>query len=241
MIEALGNPPGRHTIAEVATATNLTRATARRILSTLVRLNYCENDDERHFKLRPRTLALGLAYLTALPFWGQAQRTLETLRDELKESTALAVLDRTEIIYIARYPARNILPVNLGPGSRLPAHLISLGRVLLAALPASQQVEVCTEIDFRPRTPKSIGTLVALRRDLNKVNSQGYAWVDGELDLAICGMSVPLTAQDGKVVAAISVNAVSGSLTQTQARSRFLSKLKEAAQEIRMQIPQTNG
>ncbi len=99
VIEALGRPPGRHMLSEIAVASGLTRATARRVLATLVALNYCEADG-RYFRLRPRSLGLGLSYLTALPFWGPAQQTLEELRNEIGESCALAVLDGTDIVYV---------------------------------------------------------------------------------------------------------------------------------------------
>ena len=120
LVEALGRSPGRHTLSEAADHAGLNRATARRMLATLVTLKYCEADG-RYFRLRPRALGLGLSYLNALPFWGYAQRALEDLRNEIGESCALAVLDETEIVYALRLPARRILSANLGIGSRLPA------------------------------------------------------------------------------------------------------------------------
>ena len=99
VVEALGHPPGRHTLTEVARLAGLTRATSRRILATLVAMRYCANDG-RYFQLRPRALGLGLSYLSSLPFWAASQRTVETLRDETSESCALAVLDETDIVYL---------------------------------------------------------------------------------------------------------------------------------------------
>jgi IclR family transcriptional regulator, pca regulon regulatory protein len=96
VIEALGKPPGRHTLAEAAEAAGLNRATARRILATFVELKYCAIDG-RYFSLRPRALGLGLSYLNALPYWAYAQRALEDLRNEIGESCAMAVLDEDEI------------------------------------------------------------------------------------------------------------------------------------------------
>ncbi len=119
VVEALGRPPGRHTLSEAALAAGLNRATTRRMLATLVALNYCEVEG-RYFSLRPRALGLGLSYLNALPYWGYAQSALEDLRNDIGESCALAVLDETEIVYALRLPARRILSANLGIGSRLP-------------------------------------------------------------------------------------------------------------------------
>lgn len=234
VVEALGRPPGRHTLSEVAALADLTRATARRMLATLVALKYCEADG-RYFSLRPRALGLGLSYLNALPYWGYAQRALEDLRNEINESCALAVLDETDIVYALRLPARRILSANLGIGSRLPAHIVSLGRVLLAAQPNELREHYLATTEFTRTTPRTIADPDVLRRELERVAAEGYAWVDGELDPAICGIAVPVRDQAGHVVAAVSINTISGTVSEAEARSKFLVALKRTAQDIRTQ------
>jgi IclR family transcriptional regulator, pca regulon regulatory protein len=235
IIEALGKPPGRHTLAETAESADLNRATARRILATLVALKYCAADG-RYFSLRPRALGLGLSYLNALPYWAYAQRALENLRNEIGESCAMAVLDEDEIVYALRLPARRILSANLGVGSRLPAHLVSLGRVLLAALPAEQRTHYLETATLKPVTPRTVTDPKRLGDLLENVEGDGYAWVDGELDPAICGIAVPLRDPAGAVVAALSVNTISGTITEAGARKKYLLPLKKTAQEIRSQM-----
>lgn len=238
VVEALGRPPGRHTLSETAVIAGLNRATARRMLATLVALKYCEADG-RYFSLRPRALGLGLSYLNALPYWGYAQRALEDLRNEIGESCALAVLDETDIVYALRLPARRILSANLGIGSRLPAHLISLGRVLLAALPPEQRNHYLETTEFKKVTPRTLTDPVAIGAELDRTNAQGYAWIDGELDPAICGIAVPVRDQAGNVVAAISINTISGTIDEAAAKERFLIALKRTAQDIRTQTSPT--
>jgi IclR family pca regulon transcriptional regulator len=220
VIEALGRPPGRHTMAEVATAAGLSRATARRMLATLVALRYCEAEG-RYFQLRPRSLKLGLSYLTGLPFWGAAHHVLEDLRNETGQSCSLAVLDETEVVYVLRQPARRILAAHLGIGSRLPAHLISVGRVLLAALPEDARDELIERIAFKAVTPRAITDPEQLRQELRKIAAQGYAWVDSQIDPAICGIAVPIRSGDGRVIAAININMISGSIDEDGAKARF--------------------
>lgn len=215
-------------------ASGLTRATARRVLATLVALNYCEADG-RYFRLRPRSLGLGLSYLTALPFWGPAQQTLEELRNEIGESCALAVLDGTDIVYVLRLPARRILTTNLGIGSRLPAHVVSLGRVLLAGLPSEERDLQLSRIKFDRLTPRTIVERSIMEKELDRVAAQGYAWIDGELDPSICGISVPLRDNSRSVVAAISVSLISGTIDEATAKERYFISLKRAAEEIRSQ------
>ena len=234
VVEALGRPPGRHTLSETAAAAGLTRATARRMLATLVALKYCEADG-RYFSLRPRALGLGLSYLNALPYWGYAQRALEDLRNEIGESCALAVLDETEIVYALRLPARRILSANLGIGSRLPAHVVSLGRVLLAALPPEERQHYLATAELKQIAPRTVTNAAKLGEELARVEEHGYAWIDGELDPAICGIAVPVRDQAGHVVAAVSINTISGTVTEAEAKKKFLVALKRTAQDIRTQ------
>ena len=236
IIEALGKTPGRHTLAELAGATDLNRAATRRVLLTLVELGYCQTDG-KYFRLTPRTLGLGLAFLSGLPFWGYAQQVLEELRTEVEESCAMAVLDGTEILYVIRLPARRILATNLGIGSRLPAHAVSLGRVLLAGLPPDQLDAYLVRSTRQAFTSRTITEADALRAELARVREQGYAWVESELDPAICGLSVPIRDGERSVVAAISVNAIASSISEAEARKRLLLPLRRAAEEIRARSP----
>jgi IclR family transcriptional regulator, pca regulon regulatory protein len=240
VIEGLGQPPGRHTLSEAAQRAGLNRAATRRILATLVAMKYCASDG-RYFQLRPRSLGLGMSYLNALPFWAHSHRIVESLRDETSESCALAVLDEDDIVYIQRWPSRRILSANLGVGSRLPAYVVSLGRVMLAALPPADLDQYLARTELRALTPRTIHDPKALRDVLRSVADEGYAWVDGELDPAICGMAVPVRNANGIVVAAISVNTISGTITEAGAKRKFLRPLQRAAQELRMQMPSAPG
>src|SRR2546426_3374624 len=114
----------QQTLSEVAQRTGLTRAGARRILLTLEGLGYvrCQG---RQFSLAPRILDLGFAYLSSLPLWNLAEPVMERLVEDVKESCSAAVLDAPDIVYVLRIPTHKIMSINLGIGSRLPAHCTS--------------------------------------------------------------------------------------------------------------------
>ena len=120
-------------LSDVARATGLTRATARRFLLTLVRLGYVRQDGS-NFSLRPRVLELGYAYLSALSLPEVAHPHMESLVAEVNESSSIAVLDDLDIVYVARVPTQRIMSITIAVGTRLPAYATSMGRVLLAGL-----------------------------------------------------------------------------------------------------------
>ncbi|MCC7081061.1 MAG: helix-turn-helix domain-containing protein [Burkholderiales bacterium] len=236
VIVAMGEGPPRKTTAEIAGATDLPRSVVRRLMMTLCEQGYAQTDGKL-FSLTPRVLALGLSYLDSLPFWRYAQPALEELRSEVHESCSMAVLDGADIVYVLRIPSRRILATNLSVGSRLPAHLVSLGHVLLAHLQPPLLERYLKTTDLRSYTPRSITKPASLRKTLEDVRAKGYAWVDGELDAAIAGIAVPVRDGAGSVVAAINVSLISGSYNEEAARLRFLVPLRHVVERIRTAMP----
>lgn len=231
VIEAMGRGSQRKTLAQIAAASNLPRSVARRFLMTLVELGFA-GSDERTYWLTPKVLRLGLAYLYSQPFWREAQLALEDLRAQVNESCSMAVLDGAELVYVVRVPSRRILAMQLAVGSRLPAHAVSLGRVLLAGLDDAALAALLRG-ELRKLTPRTNDNPETLRRAIQRVHRDGYAWVDGELDEAICGIAVPVRDADGRIVAAINVSLQSGQWTEKKAAARFLAPLRQAAARIR--------
>jgi len=130
VIKAFSGERPAMTLSEVAVATGLTRATARRFLHTLETLGYVRSDT-RTFTLTPRVLELGTSYLSALSLPEIVQPHLEALSRRLDESVSAAVLDGDEIVYVARVPTRQrIISVGITIGTRLPAATTSMGHVL---------------------------------------------------------------------------------------------------------------
>ena len=138
VIRAFDTDHPKMTLTEVAARTDLTRATARRFLYTLVELGYVRTDG-KIFALTAKVLQLGYAYLSGLSLPQLAQPHLEELSLQLGESTSAAVLEGTDIAYIARVATRRIMTVGITVGTRFPGlrHLDGQGAAGgLAARPA---------------------------------------------------------------------------------------------------------
>ena len=218
-------------LSEVARATGLTRAAARRFLLTLVELGYVHFDGSR-FSLRPRVLELGFAYLSSLTLPEVAEPHMEALVAKINESSSISVLDDTDIVYVARVPTRRIMSITLAVGSRLPAYATSMGRVLLAALPAAECEKRLARIEVRPLTPRTVKDHDALRAVLDQVRREGCAVTDQELEQGLRSAAVPLHDASGTVVAALNVSVHASRATMAELRARFLPPLREAAAAI---------
>jgi IclR family pca regulon transcriptional regulator len=204
VIRAFGTEHPVMTLSEVAARTDLTRATARRFLHTLVELGYVRTDGKT-FALTAKVLQLGYAYLSGLSLPQIAQPHLEELSLKLGESTSAAVLDGTDIAYIARVTTRRIMTIGITVGTRFPAYATSMGRVLLAHLPSDALRDYLAQADIKALTPRAIGTVPDLLAELETVRAQGWCLLDQELELGL--MSVAAPVYDGpKAVAAVNVS-----------------------------------
>jgi IclR family pca regulon transcriptional regulator len=219
------------TLSEVARRADLSRATARRVLHTLVSLGYVATDG-KEFSLRPRILELGHAYLSALGLPDVATPHLERLRQEVHESCSVAVLDETDVVYVAREATSRIMTVAIHVGTRFPAHLTSMGRVLLAHLPEAALGAVLARIEFEAVTPHTITDESRLRAELRRIAGQGYAMVDQELELGLRSIAAPIRDPGGSVCAAMNVSASARRGTKTSIRAELLPPLLSTVQAM---------
>ena len=225
----------QQTLSEVAQRTGLTRAGARRILLTLESLGYvhCQG---RQFSLTPRILDLGFAYLSSLPLWNLAEPVMERLVEEVKESCSAAVLDGPEIVYVLRVPTHKIMSINLGIGSRLPAHCTSMGRTLLADLDAAALDATLREHPPTRRTGRTITEIDRLKAELAAVREQGWCLVDQELEEGLVSLSAPIRDRAGRTIAAMNISGQVNRTSPAHMLEHFLPRLRAAAAEISQMV-----
>lgn len=229
VIEAFNPQRPKASIAEIARATGLTRAAARRCLLTLQGLGYAEFDG-KFFTLTPRVLRLGGAYLSSTPLPDILQPELEAVREAVHESCSAAILDGLDVIYVARSAARRIMSVSLGVGSRLPAHCTSLGRALLSALPESRLEAFLTQVQPAPLAEHTRSAVLAAR-------AAGFALVNEELEPGLRSVAMPVRDMRGRCVAAINIGAHAGRATDEAVEGQFLPALRRAVARLAERIP----
>ena len=208
-------------LSEVARLTGLTRAAARRFLLTLVKLGYV-NFSQGRFSLRPRVLELGYAYLSSLTLPEVALPHMEQLVAKVNESCSISVLDDIDVVYVARVPTRRIMSITLAVGTRLPAFVTSMGRVLLAGLPDEELEERLARIEVTQLTSRTVTDKDALRVILAGVRRQGYAATDQELEEGLRSLAVPLRSASGAVSAALNVSVHASRASMASLRREFL-------------------
>ncbi|KAA9163619.1 helix-turn-helix domain-containing protein [Amycolatopsis acidicola] len=218
------------TLAELATATGLSRPAVRRILLTLQHLGYVHGDGGR-WRLTPRVLSIGQHYSASHGMIEIAQPHLLELAEKTGESASLAALDGTEVVYIARVPVRRIMSINVSIGTRVPAHATSMGRVLLAWADEST-VDTVLEAGLQARTPETVTDPAEFRAALKTVRDQGFSIVAGELEEGLISAAAPVRDRSGTVVAALASSTSTGRSTVDELHDDVVPLLRRAADAI---------
>jgi len=227
-------------LSEVAAVTGLSAATARRCLLTLEELGYVTRHG-RSFLLRPKVLELGSAYLESMNIEALTRNLLEELASRTGDSAALAVLDGTEIVYVARASLRTVLRLEAHVGSRFPAYPTSMGRVLLAGLSPERLDAYFASARLEALTDRTVTDRKRLEQIVADCRRSGYAAVEDELAYGVVAVAVPVTDPSGRVVAALNSSAHSKKLTKTQLVRERVPMLREISVQMSRELALVPG
>jgi IclR family transcriptional regulator, pca regulon regulatory protein len=232
VLGSFGETRPKMTLSEAAGATGMSRAAARRVLRTLAALGYVAQAG-RSFSLTPRILELGFAYLSTQSWLDRAEPLMKELSHALQESCSAAILQGTEIVYVARMPApHRIMSTTIAVGTRLPAVYTSMGRIQLGFLGADEIGRRIAASPLTAHTPKTIVDPDALGERIARDHERGYSLVDDELEKGLRSIAVPIVTRAGINVAAINLSSHSSRVSSAEMTTRFLPELKAVAHRI---------
>ena len=232
VIQSFSPQTPQMTISQLSVKTGLSRAAVRRCLYTLSKLGFAGIEDGSRYALRPRMLTLSNTYSASNSLSTAAQPILERMSANLHESFSVATLDGDEIVYIARSAVSRVMSDDLHIGSRLPAYCTSMGRVLLAYLPAEQLEEYLVRVELIPHTARTVSSIEKLRTALRNVRRHGYALVDQEYEIGLRSLAVPVYSPSGRVMATINLSGSAPRISVYEMQTRFLPHLRTAAAEL---------
>ncbi|MFD3652044.1 IclR family transcriptional regulator C-terminal domain-containing protein [Streptomyces sp. NPDC058620] len=235
VLTAFGEDRDELTLSAVAEATGLARATARRALITLEHLG-CVTARDRSFRLTPQVLALGFPPLSRTTLSSIALPHLAALTRRVHDSASLAVLAGDEVQYTARVATSRIMNVNITVGTRLPAYPASLGRVLLAGLPAPARTAWLAQAEPEALTAHTVTGRTELAAVLERAEHDGYSLVDEELEEGLRAIAVPVRDGAGQVVAAVNVAMHSSRRTPQECLTDVLPELRSTVAAIEAEL-----
>ncbi|MHA6848066.1 IclR family transcriptional regulator [Ralstonia syzygii] len=200
--------PSRHmTLIDIARAADLDRSATQRVVYTLEALGYLYRVPEtRNYGLTSKVLQFSYNYIRANELIDKASPYLLDISRQLGETTNLQELDGHEIVFVARFPGRHLVNVDIVVGARLPAMFTASGIAILSRLPEQQAREILSQTRLEPMTHFTEINPDKLLERIRIAARRGYAVVENETVLGDISVAAPITDHDGIAVAAINIS-----------------------------------
>ena len=220
-------------LVELAERTRLPVSTVFRLLKTLESGGYVEQLPDGAFRPGPAVLTLGFAALGGLDILEVADPWAKRLAEETEAIVNLGVLVGGEVVLLLHSRSRDVYSQLLQVGSSQSAACGSMGKVLLAYLPAAELKKRLNQIDFSTcRGPKRKRTVAELIPELQQVRENGWAVQDREFDTETVSLAMPIRDRTATVVAAMGIVGRAGKWTSARFAREHRNQLTEATLEV---------
>ncbi|MET7620132.1 IclR family transcriptional regulator [Streptomyces sp. NPDC005408] len=186
----------------------LPRTTVHELVTTLAARSYLVAIPEQPgcYRLGVRSYQLGSRYAEQLDLAAEGQRVAREVAETCDETVHVAILEDLDVIYIAKVDSTHAVRMVSAAGRRLPAHCTSVGKMLLAALPAEDLDLRIEEGELAAMTHNSITDPDALRAALAAIRERGIATEHRESNPDVSCVAAPVRDSSGRVVAALSIS-----------------------------------
>ncbi|MFZ5852861.1 MAG: IclR family transcriptional regulator [Actinomycetota bacterium] len=227
LLDLLADAGGEVGISRLAELSGLPLPTIHRLMRTLVTHGYVRQEASRRYALGPRLIRLGESAARQLGTWARPQ--LVELVAAVGETANLALLEGDDVVYVAQVPSTHSMRMFTEVGRRVFAHCTGVGKALLAQLPAETVQEILARTGMPAQTPHTLTDPATLLRELAQIRQQGYAIDDGEQEVGVRCLAVPVLG--APAMAAISVSGPAARLTD-EVFDRIVPLLRRAAEQL---------
>ena len=205
-----------------------------RLLATLEHRGYIDqNKETENYRLGPRTLQIGSIFIEQRECRRQARPLLEELAAETGETSVIAVLRATKVVFMDGVETSRTVRAVSRIGAMLQAHCTAVGKVQLAHLAPAEIERLYPAAELPTVTPRTLKTREALLNELEAVRGRGFAFEDEECDLDVGALAAPVRDFSGNVIAAIGIVAPATRLSgDRNAQEGGASRVLDAARVL---------
>lgn len=231
ILEVVDAAGGETSLSQISAATGLPMPTIHRIVRTLVDRSYLRQLPDRRYALGTRLIPLGNSAREG--FGARAARELAAVVHEFGETVNLATLDGDQLVYVGQVPSPRAMRMFTELGQHVQPHCRAAGKALLSRLPDDEVRALLDRVGMPAMTPSTITDPDVLIRQLADVRTEGYATEDGEMELGVRCVAVPVPSEQGNF--SISLSAPESRLTD-DVRDRALPVLRTVAERLAEQL-----
>lgn len=223
-------------IAEMADLVGISRSTSHRYAITLVALGYLEQNDKRKYRLSAQAADPGSAAIGAIRRVVPARIALEELRDELRQTVSMGVLDGDRVIYVHHLPSHRsgqyLIDMGVGVGTHIPVYCTAIGKVLLASISDAERRALLADLDLIPQGPRSTMSKNKLRTQLDSISPREAVISDEEFREGARSIAVLVPRPAGEPALALEVTVPSSAYSAKRLLAEIGPRLKRTARLI---------
>lgn len=219
------------TLDQVAARSGISRSATRRLLRTLMAAGHIRFDGH-HFTPTARLLDLGYPQQSRLTLAEVARPHCESLARRTGHTVSLARLDEFEAVYLLRVGLPRLMDVSITVGTRLPAHLPALGRVILAWLPEQDLETFLASDTYRDNPARTLQSEQDLRKQLREIRASGWCRSSGELDAGLGTLAMPVRDRRGDIVAGLNISTHTSEYERWEENGEISHQLRACAAAI---------
>src|SRR6202795_4780981 len=194
-------------LAELSKLVGLHNCTTFHLAKTMVSLGYIRQErDSKRYRIGRPLFVLAASALDEIEMINVATPVLEDLSRETGESSHFAVRMGDTVVVIARTSGPGAFQLTDRVGVVRPAHCTALGKVILASLRPDQLKRFLERVEMKPSTEKSITEIPKLLREIAEIRRSGIAYDDGEFNLEVRCVAVPVKDFTGQIIGALGIS-----------------------------------
>ncbi|SDM71437.1 IclR family transcriptional regulator [Bacillus sp. OK048] len=205
VFDLLAQYPEGLTIKEISGKLSFPQSSTSGLIETLYTNSYLTADNFRRYKLGTKLIQLGSAAKDSIDLYAQGLPFLKELMEEVRETVFMAILDQSELAYIAKINSNRSIRTTAEPGKSKPLYCTGLGKAFLTFLPENRTSEILRKLRLEPITDKTITKREDLLQQLESFAELGYAIDDEENEEGLYCLAAPVYGVDQTIEAAISV------------------------------------
>lgn len=220
-------------VTELSKRLKLHKNNVFRLLATLESRGYIEqNRVTENYRLGLKTLELGQTFIRQMGLLRQSKPVLEEVVKECNETTYVAILKESSIIYLDAVETDMTVRVVPRVGSRLPAYCTAAGKVQVAFMSDEELENYLPTKELKKYTNSTITDRQILKQELKKVAEQGFAIDNEELDQGVKCVSAPIRDYTRRIIGAISISGPSMRFSDERIEKELIPLAIKASEEI---------
>src|SRR5580704_5795291 len=205
-------------LAEICQQMNVCKSTAHRALMALERTGLIERAPSHRYRLGLKLYDMGHRAVEQIDIRAHAHPFLRKLALRVGETVHLGVLHRSRIVYIDKVePVSRLVCVSSRTGTSNPIYCTSLGKAILAFMPAEEAKKILSSVRFTKFTANTLTSVEECLVALERVRRRGFAVDDEEVEIGTRCIGAPVQDSDGQTIAAVSVSGSTTRLTTQRA------------------------